>query len=52
MNNTDSIKKYLNLADVIILVLGSDQKIHLINRKGCEILGYTEAQVLCKNWFD
>ena len=52
MNNSESIKTYLNLADVIILVLGSDQKIHLINQKGCEIIGYTESQVLGKNWFD
>lgn len=52
MNNSESIKRYLNLADVIILVLGSDQKIHLINQKGCEIIGYTESQMLGKNWFD
>jgi PAS domain S-box-containing protein len=52
MNNNESIKKYLNLADVIILVLGSDQKVHLINQKGCEILGYSESQVLGRNWFD
>ena len=52
MNNSESIKSYLNLADVIILVLGSDQRIHLINQKGCEILGYNESQVLGKNWFD
>jgi len=52
MNNSKSIKKYLNLADVFILVLGSDQKIHLINQKGCEILGYTESQLVGKNWFD
>lgn len=52
MNNSESIKSYLNLADVIILVLGSDQRIHLINQKGCEILGYHESQVLGKNWFD
>ena len=52
MNNSESIKKYLNLADVIILVLGSDQKVRLINQKGCEILGYSESQVLGRNWFD
>jgi len=37
MDNKKPTQQYLNLADVIILVLGSDQKIRLINQKGCEI---------------
>jgi PAS domain S-box-containing protein len=43
---------YLNLADVIMVALDTDQKITLINRKGCEVLGDTEENILGRNWFD
>lgn len=43
---------YLDLANAIFLVLHSDEKISLINQKGCEILGYHEDEILDKNWFD
>lgn len=43
---------HLDLADVIIVAIGADEKITEINRKGCETLGYTRAEILGKNWFD
>ncbi len=43
---------YLDTAGVIILVLGVDQKVTSINRKGTEILGFAEAEILEMNWFD
>lgn len=45
-------QKYLNIADVILLVLQPDGKVSLINKKGCEILGYSEEEIIGKNWFD
>ncbi len=48
----DRVQSYLDIAGVIFLVVGSDQKVILINRKGCEVLGYEEKEIIGKNWFD
>lgn len=48
----DKAKNYLDIAGVIIVVIVSDQKVSLINKKGCEILGYDEKEIIGKNWFD
>lgn len=45
-------QQYLNVAGVMLLCLDFTGKIKLINPKGCEILGYTEEEILNKNWFD
>lgn len=45
-------QKYLDVAGVMMTVIGSDQRVMSINKKGCEILGYSEEEVLGKNWFD
>ena len=42
----------LNIADFMYLALDIDQNVVLINRKGCEILGYSEKEILGKNWFN
>lgn len=52
MQESATIKKYLDQAEVIILVLSLDGTVQLINAKGCEILGYAEADIIGKNWFD
>ncbi|UPT66083.1 MAG: PAS domain-containing protein [Sphingobacteriales bacterium JAD_PAG50586_3] len=43
---------YLDIARVIIVALKPDQTVELINKAGCEILGYTEEEIVGKNWFD
>jgi len=43
---------YLDVAGVILVVIDNDQKVSLINRKGCEILGYREKQIIGKDWCD
>ncbi|HEX9019866.1 MAG TPA: ATP-binding protein [Nitrospirota bacterium] len=48
----DTAKQYLDVAGVILLVVDAEQRVTMINRKGCEILGVPEQQVLHKNWFD
>lgn len=45
-------QKYLDIAGVIFLVINSEQKVTLINKKGGEVLGCTEEEILGKNWFD
>jgi PAS domain S-box-containing protein len=46
------IQSYLDIAGVILLVIDADQKVSLVNKKGCEILGYNENEMIGKNWFD
>ncbi|MGD0355281.1 MAG: PAS domain S-box protein [Dehalococcoidia bacterium] len=46
------IQKYLDTAEVIIVVLDANERVVLINRKGCQALGYDEKEILGVNWFD
>ncbi len=48
----DRAQHYLDVARTIIVVIKADQRISLINKKGCEILGYSEYEIVGKNWFD
>lgn len=43
---------YLDIADVIIVAIASDETVIEINKKGCEILGYKKGEILGQNWFD
>jgi PAS domain S-box-containing protein len=48
----NKIQNYLDIAAVILVVIDADQKVSLINKRGCEILGYDEKEIVGKNWFD
>ena len=49
----DRAQHYLDVAGVLLVVIGADRKVSLINRKGCEILGYGgEEEITGKDWFD
>ena len=48
----DKLQRYLEIAEVLFLVLDKDEEIVLINRKGCEILGYAEEELTGKNWHE
>lgn len=48
----DNAHKYFNVAGIILIVIGADQKVSSINKKGCELLGYEENEMVGKNWFD
>jgi PAS domain S-box-containing protein len=43
---------YLDVAGVVLLAIDKDQKVTLINKMGCRVLGYTEKEIIGKNWFD
>jgi PAS domain S-box-containing protein/putative nucleotidyltransferase with HDIG domain len=45
-------KQYLDVAGVMIVVIDRQGIVTLINRKGSEILGYAEEEIIGKNWFD
>jgi diguanylate cyclase (GGDEF)-like protein/PAS domain S-box-containing protein len=46
----DTAKQYLTIAGVIFIVIDKNHKVTLINRKGCEILGYPEQDIIGKDW--
>ena len=48
----DRAQIYLDIAGVMLAVLNDKGEITLINKKGCEILGYSESELINKNWFD
>jgi len=45
-------QKYLDIASVIFLVIDSTKRVILINKKGCDVLGYNEREIVGKNWFE
>jgi PAS domain S-box-containing protein len=48
----DRAQRYLDTADVILLALDLEGRVTLVNRKGCEILGRTESDLLGCNWIE
>lgn len=42
---------YLNTVQTLLVALDCDGNITMINRAGCELLGYTEQELLGRNWF-
>ncbi|MBK1718430.1 EAL and GGDEF domain-containing protein [Thiocystis violacea] len=47
----DNIREILQTVEAIILVLDAEGRIVLINRKGCELLGYGETELIGQDWF-
>ena len=46
------IENIIHLSSDIIVRLGKDHKVKFINKAGCQALGYTQKQIVGKNWFD
>jgi hypothetical protein len=47
----DRLSSYLEVAGVMVVVLDAEGRVELVNRKGCEILGYSEGELLGRDWF-
>ncbi len=45
-------QKYLDVTGVMLVALDANQKVTLINKKGGEILGCPEEEIIGKNWFE
>ncbi|MBN1688025.1 MAG: response regulator [Candidatus Omnitrophica bacterium] len=45
-------EEYLNIAGVIIVAIGTDEKVKLINRQGALILERRKEEIIEKNWFE
>jgi len=50
LRERDRAQNYLDLADVILLGLDNRGRVSLVNRRGCEVLGYQESELLGKDW--
>jgi diguanylate cyclase (GGDEF)-like protein/PAS domain S-box-containing protein len=48
----DKLDNLLDLEESMLVALDKDQKVTLINRKGTEILGTSEDDIIGKPWFD
>ncbi len=48
----DRIRTILDLVGDIVLVLETDGTVGVVNRQGCEILGYPLDEIVGRNWFD
>jgi len=51
LESEQKAKLYLDIAGVIILALGMNGDITLINKRGLKVLGYRREELLGKNWF-
>jgi len=47
----DKARQYLSIARVTIVALDSQGRVTLINKRGCELLGYEEEELLGRDWF-
>lgn len=45
-------QKYLDNVDVMVMVVDQHNVVQMINRRGCEILGYEAAEIIGKNWIE
>jgi PAS domain S-box-containing protein len=45
-------QSFFNQTDVFMVAISSDEVVTDINKKACEILGYSSNEVQGKNWFD
>ncbi len=48
----EKAQRYLDLVGTTVVALDADQTVSLINQAGCRLLGYSEAEIIGKNWFD
>jgi PAS domain S-box-containing protein len=48
----DKSQHYLDVAEVMLVALDREGRIEMINRKGCEVLEASEAELLGRNWFE
>ncbi|WP_292518581.1 PAS domain-containing sensor histidine kinase [Methanoculleus sp.] len=47
----DLAQRYLDVAGVLFVVINADHTVRLINRHGCELLGYREEELVGRDWF-
>lgn len=46
------IQQYLDRAPIVFLLLDTDNRVQMINQKGCQLIGSVIENIISKNWFD
>jgi len=49
---TEQEKRYIEIINTIVIALDKKGKISFLNKKGYEILGYQEGELIGINWFE
>ncbi len=47
-----NLQSILDLTDAIFLVITNDGNVTLINKGGCDLLGYSREEIVGKNWIE
>lgn len=48
----DKAQRYLDVASEILVALDAEGKVTLLNRSGCELLGWTKDEAVGRDWFE
>jgi diguanylate cyclase (GGDEF)-like protein/PAS domain S-box-containing protein len=48
----DRAQRYLEVASTLVVVLDARGRVELVNRQGCELLGFAEDELTGRDWFD
>ena len=48
----DRAQRYLDTAEVMLLALDTDGRIVLVNRYACDVLGWSAAELIGRDWFE
>lgn len=48
----DKAENYIDIAGVMLMAINTEQEVILVNKKGCEVLGYSKNEIIGKNWYD
>ncbi len=51
VTGSERTKRYLEIAGCMIVAINVDQTVTLANAKCCEVLGYSEEELIGSNWF-
>ncbi|EDZ62671.1 signal transduction histidine kinase [Sulfurimonas gotlandica GD1] len=46
------VKDYLDIAQVLIMVLDNNKNVTMINTEGAKLLGYSKDEIIGKNWIE
>lgn len=53
LRNIETVtQQYLDIAGVVFLSLDLEGRVSLVNKRGCELLGYREHEIVGRDWFD
>lgn len=50
LRERDKAQTYLDIAGTMLLALDTEGRVTMINRKGCQILGYPKEEIVGKEW--